>query len=492
MNACASAAAPRRGLATIDRSALALLGIALCVVAMRVGQFGNPLAGLDEQFYLIVGDRLWRGQLPYVDVWDRKPAGLFLIYAAIRALPGNGILAYQLVATVCLAATGMGAVLLTRTVLPLHAAFCAGLSIVVYGIVLGTGFGEAPIFYDLLTLLAGGLVIAVRERPSERGIDPRAAAAMLLCGLSLTVKTSAVFECCCFGALLLDSDRRRLPLARQGLRAAAYLAIGLAPTVAVAGFYALHGHWQVFAFANFHSAFLRSGGATQDSVGRLVAMMVLLSPLLVPTLVEWRHIPGERRLVLTAWLAAGLLSFVAIGRFYEHYALPLVTPLALSAAYGFRRRWVAAVPLALAALMIAGNLRHVGESRRQDSADVAALAAAMPAEVATGCLLVYEGPTILYHLTGACLSGRYVFPGHFTEPEEEGALERPMAEVLRSALAQRPLAIVAVPDLRAGGAMTANDRILAAELARAYRPVARGSVRLYGARRVEAVVWRRR
>ena len=492
MTAYAPFAVPPRGIRAIDRAALALLGVALAAVALRLGQFGNPLAGLDEQFYLLAGDRMWRGDLPYVDIWDRKPAGLFLIYAVIRALPGDGILAYQLVATVCLAATGMVAVHLTHAVLPPRAALCAGLSIVVYGIVLGTGFGEAPIFYDLLTILAGALVIALRERPGGRGIDPRAVAAMLLCGLSLTVKTSAVFESCCFGALLLDADRRRLPLAALGLRAAAYLAIGLAPTLAIAAFYALHGDWQAFAFANFRSAFLRGSGATQDSAGRLVAMLVLLSPLIVPTLVEWRHIPRERRMVLTAWLAAGLLSFVAIGRFYEHYALPLVTPLALTAAYGFRRLWVAALPIALAGLMIAGNLSHWGEARRQDASDVAALAAALPAGVKSGCLFVYEGPTILYHLTGACLSGRYVFPGHFTEPEEEGALERPMADILRSALAHRPLAVVSVPELREGKVATDNDRILAAELARAYRPVAKQNIRLYGAHRVDAVVWQRR
>ena len=64
--------------------------------------FGNPVIGSDEgdeQFYLLVGDRMLHGLLPYVDVWDRKPVGLFLVYAAIRLLGGEGIWQYQLAAT---------------------------------------------------------------------------------------------------------------------------------------------------------------------------------------------------------------------------------------------------------------------------------------------------------------------------------------------------------------------------------------------------------
>lgn len=471
----------------------ASLALLLVTIAIRLGQIGNPIAGLDDQFYLLVGDRLWTGALPYRNIWDRKPAGLFLLYAAIRALPGDGIVAYQLVGTLFLGLTGVVATRMTARALPLRVAFVTGLAIVCYGVLLGAGFGEAPIFYDLMTVVAGACVLAVRERPGMRTLDPRAMAAMLLCGIALTLKTSAVFESCCFGLLLVHHDWRR------GLRRrvrvgniAVYLALGLGPTLAITAFYAVVGEWQAFAFANFHSAFMRSGGATPDSAGRLIGLLLILAPLIVPAAVEWRHISGERRIVLGCWLVAGVLSFVAIGRFYEHYALPLVTPLALTAAYGFRRPLVAALPCTLAVVMVVGGWWQFGDARERDIADVAALRQALPASVRERCLLVYEGPTILYHLSGACLSGRYAFPGHFTEPEEDGALERPMIDVLRLALAYRPAAIVSVPELRQGGARTPNDRLLAETLARIYRPIATQSIRLYGNRRVKAVIWQRR
>lgn len=64
----------------------------LVALVLRAPWLGDPLFHADEQFYLLMGDQLWHGVLPYVDLWDRKPLGLFLIYAAARALPGNGVL----------------------------------------------------------------------------------------------------------------------------------------------------------------------------------------------------------------------------------------------------------------------------------------------------------------------------------------------------------------------------------------------------------------
>ncbi len=471
--------------------ALAILGFLLI---LRFGQFGNPIAGLDEQFYLLVGDRMWQGALPYTDIWDRKPAGLFLLYAAIRALPGDGVVAYQIVASACLALTGIVVARITMQVLPALAGLAAGMAVVLYGVLLGTGFGEAPIFYDLLTVVAGGCVLAARERPRDfTALDPRVLAAMALCGLALTLKTSAIFECCAFGLLLVHDDWRRTRDWRATMiRASTYVAIGVAPTAAWLAFYASHGALDAYIFANFASAFLRSGGTEIDSVARFVGFLLLLTPLILPALAEGRHIPVERRIVLTAWAIAGLLSFVAIGRCYEHYILPLVTPLALLAAYGLRRRGVAIGACVVLTLIAAQFGASAAPRASRDEADVAALRALVPSDVRTGCLFVYEGPVILYQQTEACLPGRYVFPGHFTEPAEAAALERPSETILRETLARRPAVIVMAPYAREGGPLTTNDRIVRAALREFYNPIGHQTIRLYGTRRIVVLVWQRR
>src|ERR1700712_2430079 len=92
-------------------------GLLLFAALVRGQTLGDPFIGFDEQFYLLVGDRMWHhGALPFVDIFDRKPIGLFLIYAAIRALGGAGFLQYQLVALVCVAATALGIARFTQRI----------------------------------------------------------------------------------------------------------------------------------------------------------------------------------------------------------------------------------------------------------------------------------------------------------------------------------------------------------------------------------------
>lgn len=479
---------PRVALSPAIAATLLLL---LFTFGFRWTQFGNPLAGLDDQFYLLVGDRMWSGALPYVDIWDRKPAGLFVVYALIRLLPGDGIVAYEMVGSLFLALTAAVVARITMRVLPFRAALMAGFMVVGYGTILGCGFGEAPIFYDLLTAIAGLWVLALYEEPRARAaLDWRAPAAMLLCGLSLTLKTCAVFESICFGAMLLHQDRR-LAWPVRLRRAALYVACGLAPTALIGLFYWWRGAFDAFWFANFVSPFMRTGGTSEDSFGRMAGILLLLTPLTLPALTEWRYIPLGRRVFLTAWAVAGFLSYVAIGRFYEHYALPLITPLALLGAYGYRRWPIALVTGAPVVFLLWIAPMGYAQGRDRDRANIDALVAALPASIRTECLFVYEGPLILYHLSHACLPGRYVFSGHFTEHEEEGSLEKPMADILRETLARRPAVIVAFP-LGETRPLTANDRILGQTLARDYRPIYKGNYRLFGDHRYDAIIWQRR
>ena len=63
---------------TLGRVSLAV--IVAIAFATRVSLFGNPVIQVDEQFYLLSGDRLIRGALSFVDLCDRKPLDSFPLY----------------------------------------------------------------------------------------------------------------------------------------------------------------------------------------------------------------------------------------------------------------------------------------------------------------------------------------------------------------------------------------------------------------------------
>src|SRR5882757_1607087 len=102
---------PLAGTHPIDRLLRSrLFQLLLLAVLVRLVTFGNPIVDIDEQYYFVVADAMRHGALPYVDIWDRKPIGLFLIYLpAALAGPVAGIYIYQMMA--------LAAVLLTALII---------------------------------------------------------------------------------------------------------------------------------------------------------------------------------------------------------------------------------------------------------------------------------------------------------------------------------------------------------------------------------------
>ena len=45
--------------------------IVIVAIATRWVTYGNPVVIEDDQFYLLVGEAMRHGQLPYVVIWDR-------------------------------------------------------------------------------------------------------------------------------------------------------------------------------------------------------------------------------------------------------------------------------------------------------------------------------------------------------------------------------------------------------------------------------------
>ena len=223
----------------------AALFVALFVaaaLALRCATFGNPNLGVDEQFYLLVGERMHHGILPYVDVWDRKPLGLFAIYWLFGFFP-DPVIAYQIGASLCAAATAWVIWRLLADVARPQGALLGGLAYLrLLGPFEGYG-GQAPVFYNLAVAAAFALVWRA-DRALLAGAAPwRADIAMALCGLAITVKPTALFESGFLGlwcaVALWRGGRRGAALAAPALR---WIALGAGPSLAIGGYYLAIGH----------------------------------------------------------------------------------------------------------------------------------------------------------------------------------------------------------------------------------------------------------
>ena len=433
--------------------AIVTLVIVLTALAARFRTFGNPVVGFDEQFYLLVGDRMLKGALPYVDLFDRKPIGLFLIYAGSRLLGGDGFLQYKLVALAFVVATALLIAVEGRRLGGRTGPLLGALLYVLWlNFTEGEG-GQAPVFYNL-PMLAAAMVVSDLWRRGQLSVDHitrRGIGAMTLIGLALQIKYTAVVEGVFFGSgltvLAWVAGMRRLRLA---ITMAAWISAALLPTLLALMFYVAIGHGHEFVFANFLSAFGQAQASLADRISGAALIAVILSPLVVLAVAAMRRSAngptGKIAHFHLSWLAASALSIVLYGRFASpHYAMPLLPPLCvlIGAAADRRRRVRNAAVITCVTAFAVGQAVLVATEYSKGGASVAAAVAAA-ANPLKGCMYVYDGPPALYMLTGSCIPTRWAFPGHLNTREEDDRRALgvdPVAEI-RRIMGSRPAAVI--------------------------------------------------
>lgn len=448
---------------------------------LRGALFGNPVIHVDEQFYLLVGDRMLGGAVPYVDIWDRKPIGLFLVFAAIRLLGGDGVVAYQIVATLAAAATAAIAARIADRLVD-RGAVLAGLSYLFWLMICDGAGGQAPIFYDLPVAAAAAIVVGVVVRPGAARPAWRGAAAMALVGVAIQLKYTVALEGALFGVVLLACLRRDgASWARVAAHAVLWAGVALLPTAAAYGYYLAIGQSEAFVFANFVSIFARGddGSDGARSVQLLGALAALL-PLAIPAAVGLRRERGRRGAqFVTAWLATALAAILLVGTFRLQYFLPLLLPLAIAASTGLaawrsERSVGIAAGIVLAIGAIGGAFVARDHVARRGTARQAAALVDLIGMRPRGCLFVFGSEPILYHLTRSCLPSRFLFRSHLAQRREAGAIGVDQLAELRRVLAAHPGVIVVRTSK--GNADPRVEAVLRSTLARDYR--AAGAVTL--------------
>lgn len=454
--------------------------LVLAAFALRFWQFGNPLIQSDEQFYLLAGQRMWEGAWIYSDLWDRKPVGLFLLYAVFAKL-GGGVYVYQIAATLFAAATAWVIVCICRRWTSDRAAFCAGLLYLAALNLIGGDGGQSPVFYNLPMTLAGLCMIRATGQTHLRCGAAWGAAAMLCAGIAIQIKYSAVFEGVFFGLVLMAW------LWRARVRPAAFLGgsavwalLGLLPTLAALAVYAAAGRGEDFVYANFVSIFARGDVPLGRQLGRLADMVLILLPVLAAALaglaLAWRrNAPAARFAAL--WFLASAFGLLLMGDFYDHYALPLLLPAAINAAVLFdapgRWRWLgygaAAYAVVAGGMHIAGNRAKYGIG-----ADLAPFVRAIGMHP-RGCLYIYQGPSSLYSLTGSCLVTRFAYPSHLSHVKEQDAIGVPQGAELQRIMMHPPGFVLIEAAADKNNARRSRAQIESA-LAQGYRPVLRAPI----------------
>ncbi|MGF1562526.1 MAG: ArnT family glycosyltransferase [Geminicoccaceae bacterium] len=486
------------------------LGFLLLAIVLRWPAYLYSVINADEGSYMVVAEAWVRhGFWPYVEVWDRKPLGIFLIYAAVIKSGIEPILGVRLLTSAVVGLTGWTLYCIGRYLFASkRIGACAGLAYVLLSMTTDGLAANTDAYFIFFGCLGLYFALVAYDTPDSARQWPLFALAGLAFGLGLLVKYCLIFDMAAFalGWLLLTTPtwralpgqlRRSLPL---------YGLIGLcalAPTLLIMLVYALAGQFDAFASANLRSYPDMLGGELPlFNIGVIIVAIADQFPLWIGAAMAllgaraWAGNGQERRAIvfLVLWAGFAFAAIVFMRNYDWHCFLQLLPPLSLLAGFALGRGLLAPLrgrgrqaavltTVALFALLGVAKATYLhavfitkerltdGEPLAGDN--VALIARDLGAVLAAGdTLYVFDHHHMLYHKLGVMPPTRLAYAWYLVGEDAYGLLDA-KAEIARI-LAQQPTFIVvgagthAQLDAAQPDADPVTQRVLAA-LASEYR-----------------------
>jgi 4-amino-4-deoxy-L-arabinose transferase-like glycosyltransferase len=332
------------------RCRFAVLGIILLTVAIRLPSLLHPLPIDDEAMYSVVANEIVDGGRPYVDAVERKPPLLFWTYAAVFRVAGKfNWPALHLVALLWTLATMAGLYVIGRDLFDRETGLIAALLYSVFQP--WASYKNLAFNGEMVMNVAIVWAWAIALRRSSSRLRPELVlAGALLCAGFLLKQPAAIAAVPLGIYLLLPSYRasRSLTPTNSIIQA----------TMLMLGFFVAQGSVALVLWKQgvLHDAFYWTISDHdvphvfwQKGITTTLAFLGACLPLVIGAIMarrDKRQIYAGRTPERTALL--GLLTASAIGaaagaRFYPHYYVQLIPPLALLAAPYYSRLWSRAI-----------------------------------------------------------------------------------------------------------------------------------------------------
>ena len=480
-----------------DRPALvAFIVIVLAVALERLPTIGFAYLNVDESAYLLIGAALRHGAIPYIDIIDRKPVGLYLIYALADAIFPDAISGARILGGLCTILSAWIVVQIGRRFLRLSwmAATLAGVWFSVYAILYGGDAAQYNVF--VMSFVAGAAFLVLRALAKmEAGAPPSVAevgVSGLMLGLAMQVKYTPAFEATGFGLLLIFVGwRNRAALGAHGIGALSRGIVlmilgGLLPTAMAMAVYWRLGHLDAFIFYNFTVNVVRTatdypGGLLAFRIGEV---LLAVHPLLIFSVLyaargganaASAQGPAHKWVdtVLTIWLAAAAFGALVQRQPYMHYFYAIVPPLAIFSlaklgAHGnfskAAKRWLVVYTVAPIVGYAAGWTFETWDHGSP----------MLPREIAktlraenVSSLYVFNAFGIIYYLSGLESPTKFTLPTHLLRDLEAASFQFDAVGEVRRILDSHPQVIVVTRPF-AGNIAPNRVQLLEAELQASY------------------------
>ena len=315
-----------------------LAAILLLTLVLRLRFVHVPL-DRDEGTYIVLGQEVFRGAVPYRDAIEMKLPGFFYLYGLIT-LFGNSVEYIRVVTALYSLLTVIFTYLLARAVANGRSGLCAALLCGIFScgpVVQGNG-SNLEVFL-LLPIMAG---VYLLFRGFDSGQRRYFAASGLLLAAAVFIKTIAL-PVYLLPLLFLPFVRR----SQRGWRAVtrdagAYAAPGALLGLLLVVYLAANGAWDDFIYWNFTFARAYAKSSWPVFWGRLATRGLATASEFLPLWVAalpglcWLLVkrPSYKSCFLAGLVAASVVAVCMPGKFWPHYLIPLIPPLSVAAGIG--------------------------------------------------------------------------------------------------------------------------------------------------------------
>src|SRR5438093_3779563 len=324
----------------------AALGIILLTVVIRLPSLLHPQPIDSEAMYSVVANEIVDGGRPYIDAVERKPPLLFWTYAAVFRIAGKfNWKALHIVALVWTLCAMAGLYVIGRELFDRNTGLIAALF---YSVFQPWGvWSNLSADGEMLMNLPIIWAWAIAFRRNSSRMRPELFAAGALLGAAFLLKQPAAIAAVPLGIyLLLPSYGASRSLTRtNSIIQAAML---------TAGFFAALGLVAIILWKQgiLHEAFYWTIAAHdvphvfwQKGIVRTLAFFGACLPLVIGSIMACRDKSEiwagkmPERTALLGLLAVSAIGAAAGARFYPHYYVQLIPPLALLAGSSYARLW---------------------------------------------------------------------------------------------------------------------------------------------------------
>jgi 4-amino-4-deoxy-L-arabinose transferase-like glycosyltransferase len=434
----------------------------LLVLLVRLPSMSPSVKDWDEALYILSARALLHGQLPYVTVFDDKPLGAPALIAAAMMVLGYSVLTVRLLGCLSVAATTLLLPqMATLLGLPQTAGLAAAILYASFSMELNGHTTTTELLFAPFTVAALCVAGAGWDAPRWRRQVLTVIGMGLLFGIAIWIKYVAAVPAALAFVTLVGAWlwRGRAGVAGGIGLAALYGTACALPTALSATVYGAAGQLATFLYCNF--GYMRTYLAIPMGQKKMSAMLALLTiwpVLLLGALGIWfgwrgrePAVPRTAAAILAVWMAAEVLGVAAPWKFFPHYFLVLLPPLALlsgAALSAIVGRTVLPLLRPAAPCALAGVIALIPLA----AASSALLPAVMGPNIAWQVAAVIRGDPgasawvvnyepIIYFWAGIPAPTRFPFPFHLVGPQSALTGIDPVAEVNR-VLAARPQFLV--------------------------------------------------